>query len=99
TQTFEVDTAGRVTRIRIANPDTTHFDYQYGYDANGRLGTVTLVANTTEFAGSSPSTRVQVAYGYHANGRLNQVTTPEGNIYRVGYDDYGRVAWVDLPNP
>ena len=99
TQTFTLDANHHVTKIRVTNPDATYLDYEYTYDGTGRLATATLVTNTTEFAGSNPSTRVQVAYGYDTAGRLNQITTPEGNVYRVGYDDTGRVAWVDLPDP
>lgn len=96
---FVLDASFHVTQIRVEDPAGDQFRSTYGYDGSGRLTSATLAGNTAEFAEGDPARRVRVTYGYDANGRLSQITTPEGNVYQIGYDGYGRVAWVDLPDP
>jgi YD repeat-containing protein len=43
---------------------------------------------------------VRVTYGYDpTSGKLSSITTPEGSVYGFGYDAFGRISYVDLPDP
>jgi len=61
----------------------------YGYDANGRLTSVTNALGTTN--------QTVTAYGYDAEGRLTTVTDANNNTTRFEYDPVGRRIRRSLP--
>jgi RHS repeat-associated protein len=74
---YAYDLAGRVTSISYPGGTVVN----YGYDAAGRLGTVTEGTNVT-------------SYTYYADGMLHTETLPNGITGTSTYDDHGRL--IDL---
>jgi RHS repeat-associated protein/uncharacterized repeat protein (TIGR01451 family) len=80
--TFDRDAQGRITQITSPPIDLGNgkIFYQYAYDADGNLSTVTLADGTTE------------NFTYSADHRLLTTKDPNGHVARTStYDDAGHL--------
>lgn len=92
-----IGSAGRVDRLRLGTwsegaggtfAASTFHDLVFGYDARGRLRTVSQ--------GSDASART-MTYHYDEDGFVDQVTDPVGQTHQFDYDDAGHPTTVTLP--
>jgi YD repeat-containing protein len=76
---------GQLTETSTADADTT-----YGYDALGRLTTVTV----DKLNGQTLTTPLVTSYGYDAAGNQTSETLPNGVVTVYTYDDLNRLTDV-----
>jgi RHS repeat-associated protein len=88
--------------------------YQYNYDNNGNLLSVTdpnsktwvgllynelnQIKQLNEKVTLSTTTTNSWLYGYDTSGRMNKITTPTGQYAQPSYDNAGRLTGMDFGN-
>ncbi len=83
--TTVVDMQNRPTQQQFANLDPV----SYGYDARGRLSTVTLSSGVNARA---------FGFAYNANGFLSVITDALNRVTNLSYDNAGRATQQTLPD-